>query len=137
MAEVVLQDVVSDWSFLEGVELKVAVAHGLRNARRLVEAVKSGEKQYHFIEIMTCPGGCIGGGGQPRMTTDEVRRARIEAIYREDEGKPRRKSHENTAVAALYKEFLGAPLGHRSHELLHTVYGEVARAGQDAAAAVH
>ena len=136
-AAIVLENVVSDWSFLEGVELKVAVAHGLRNARRLVEAVKSGEKEYHFIEIMTCPGGCIGGGGQPRMTTDEIRRARIEAIYREDEGRPRRKSHENPAVAALYKEFLGEPLGHRSHELLHTVYGEVARAQRDPAAAAH
>jgi NADP-reducing hydrogenase subunit HndD len=136
-ASIVLQDVVNAWSFLEGVELKVAVAHGLRNARRLVEAVKSGEKEYHFIEIMTCPGGCIGGGGQPRMTTDEVRRARIQAIYREDEGRPQRKSHENPAVAALYKEFLGEPLGHRSHELLHTVYGEIARAQQTATAQVH
>ena len=71
---------------------------------------------------MTCPGGCIGGGGQPRITTDEVRKKRIAAIYAEDEGKTLRKSHENEAVAKLYEEFLGAPLGHLSHELLHTKY---------------
>ena len=134
-AAIVLEDVTPDWSFLEGVELKVAVAHGLGNTRRLIEAIKRGEKEYHFVEIMTCPGGCIGGGGQPRMTTDEVRRARIAAIFREDEGKERRKSHENPYIQALYKEFLGEPLGHRSHELLHTVYGEVARATAAEAAA--
>jgi NADP-reducing hydrogenase subunit HndD len=111
-----------EWSFLEGVTLKVAVAHGLGNARSIIERIRSGKAQYHFVEIMTCPGGCIGGGGQPRMTTNEIRKARIAAIYKEDENKPLRKSHENPAVMQLYKEFLGKPLGHKSHELLHTKY---------------
>ena len=84
--------------------------------------IKSGEKQYHFVEVMTCPGGCIGGGGQPRFTDNSVREARIAAIYREDEGKGLRKSHENPDVARLYAEFLGKPLGERSHHLLHTTY---------------
>ena len=110
------------WSFLEGAELKVAVAHGLGNARKLLEKIRAGEAQYHFIEVMTCPGGCIGGGGQPRFTDDSVRLKRISAIYAEDESKKLRKSHDNPAVAELYKEFLGKPLGHKSHELLHTRY---------------
>lgn len=122
-ASLVLTGLLPDWSFLEGVELSVAVAHGLGNARNLVEAIQRGERRYHFVEIMTCPGGCIGGGGQPRVTTDDVRRARMEAIFREDEGKEHRKSHENPYVQALYKEFLGEPLGHKSHQLLHTTYG--------------
>ncbi|MCY2987954.1 MAG: NADH-dependent [FeFe] hydrogenase, group A6 [Planctomycetota bacterium] len=111
-----------EWAFLEGVTLNVAVAHGLSNAHRIIDTIRSGEKQYHFIEVMTCPGGCIGGGGQPRFTTDDVRLARIGAIYREDEGKQLRKSHDNPQVAKLYEEFLGQPLGERSHHLLHTHY---------------
>ena len=71
---------------------------------------------------MTCPGGCIGGGGQPRFTDDSVRLKRIAAIYAEDESKKLRKSHDNPAVQELYREFLGKPLGHKSHELLHTHY---------------
>ena len=110
------------WAFLEGAELKVAVAHGLGNARKLLEMIRAGQAQYHFIEVMTCPGGCIGGGGQPRFTDDSVRLKRISAIYAEDESKKLRKSHDNPAVAELYKEFLGKPLGHKSHELLHTHY---------------
>ena len=102
--------------------LNVAVAHGLGNAQRVIAAVRSGEKQYHFVEVMTCPGGCIGGGGQPRFTNNQVRQARIDAIYREDEGKKLRKSHENPDVAKLYAEFLGQPLGEKSHHLLHTKY---------------
>jgi iron-only hydrogenase group A len=121
-AALTITDPVPEWSFLEGVELRVAVAHGLANAHRLVTAVLAGEKPYHFIEVMTCPGGCIGGGGQPRFTDDSVRQARIAAIYQEDEGKALRKSHENPAVADLYREFLGKPLGDRSHHLLHTRY---------------
>jgi iron only hydrogenase large subunit-like protein len=113
-----------DWKFLEGVTLNVAVAHGLANAEQVIQAIKSRKKDYHFIEVMTCPGGCIGGGGQPRFTTNEIRKARIAAIYREDEGKALRKSHENPEVAQLYEEFLGKPLGKRSHELLHTKYTE-------------
>jgi iron only hydrogenase large subunit-like protein len=111
-----------EWKFLEGATLNVAVAHGLSNAQRVIAAVQSGEKQYHFVEVMTCPGGCIGGGGQPRFTTNQVRQARINAIYREDEGKKLRKSHENPDLAKLYEEFLGQPLGEKSHHLLHTKY---------------
>jgi iron-only hydrogenase group A len=121
-ASITITGTVPEWSFLEGVTLKVAVAHGLGNARRVIERIKAKEAEYHFVEIMTCPGGCIGGGGQPRMTTDEVRKARIAAIYREDEGKTLRKSHENPEIVQLYEEFLGQPLGKKSHHLLHTRY---------------
>lgn len=107
---------------INGRELKVAVAHGLGNARKVLDAVVSKEKEYHFIEIMACPGGCIGGGGQPVPTNREIRAKRIAAIYQVDRQLPLRKSHENPAVQALYKEFLGRPLGHKSHELLHTHY---------------
>ncbi len=110
-----------EWSFLEGVELKVGVAHGLGNAKKIIEAMRSGE-EFHFIEVMTCPGGCIGGGGQPRFTTNEIRGKRIQAIYKEDEGKQLRKSHENPEVLQIYEEFLKQPLSHLSHELLHTKY---------------
>ncbi|MGA2480789.1 MAG: NADH-dependent [FeFe] hydrogenase, group A6 [Spirochaetia bacterium] len=120
-AAVKIVGAVPEWSFLEGVTVKLAVAHGLGNARRLMEKIKAGE-QYHFIEIMTCPGGCIGGGGQPRLTTDEVRLARIAAIYKEDEGKTLRKSHNNPEVVAIYEEYLKKPLGEKSHHLLHTKY---------------
>jgi iron-only hydrogenase group A len=120
-AAVKIEGTVPDWSFLDGVTVKVAVAHGLANARILIERIKAGE-QYHFVEIMTCPGGCIGGGGQPRLTTDEVRLARIGAIYKEDEGKPIRTSHNNPEVTAIYEEYLKKPLGEKSHHLLHTRY---------------
>jgi iron only hydrogenase large subunit-like protein len=113
-----------DWSFLEGVTLKVAVAHGLGNARKVIEFIKSGspEARYHFVEIMTCPGGCIGGGGQPRMTSDEVRQARIAAIYKEDEGKEIRASLHNPEIQLIYERYLEKPLGKKSHHLLHTSY---------------
>ncbi|MBL8024911.1 MAG: iron hydrogenase small subunit [Fibrobacteres bacterium] len=112
-----------EWSFLEGVDLKVAVAHTLQNADKLVAQVKEGKSPYHFIEVMTCPGGCIGGGGQPRFTDDAKRIARIGAIYKEDEGKKLRKSHDNPDVKKLYEEFLTeGPCGHKSHKLLHTKY---------------
>ncbi|MEW5932444.1 MAG: NADH-dependent [FeFe] hydrogenase, group A6 [Bacillota bacterium] len=107
---------------MDGTRLRVAVAHGLGNARRLLEAVKSGQAQYHFIEIMCCPGGCIGGGGQPVPTTNEARQRRIDAIYQVDRNLPLRKSHENPAIQELYREFLGQPLGEKSHHLLHTQY---------------
>ena len=116
-----------EWSFLEGITAKIAVVHGLGNVRRLMESIKSGQSTYHFIEVMTCPGGCIGGGGQPRFTTDEIRKARIAAIYREDEGKTMRKSHENPDIQQIYAEFLGKPLGEKSHHLLHTEYEVRAR----------
>ncbi|MBP7892512.1 MAG: [FeFe] hydrogenase, group A [Firmicutes bacterium] len=102
--------------------VRVAVAHTLGNARRLLERVRSGEASYHFIEIMACPGGCIGGGGQPIGTNTERRLERIDAIYQADRDLPLRKSHENPEVKQLYEEFLGEPLGHKSHELLHTHY---------------
>ncbi len=121
-AEVTITGTVPEWSFLEGVTMKIAVAHGLGNARKLMERIKSGEAVYHFVEIMTCPGGCIGGGGQPRLTTNEVRKKRIDAIKREDEGKELRKSHDNPKIKQIYGEFLVAPLGEKSHHLLHTKY---------------
>lgn len=126
-AEIPIENALPEWNFLNGVTLRVAVAHSLSNARTLVERIRSGEATYHFVEIMTCPGGCIGGGGQPRITTEEIRKKRIAAIYTEDEGKKWRKSHENPAIMALYKEFLGAPLGPLSHEFLHTHYVERTR----------
>ncbi len=117
-----------EWSFLEGVTAKVAVAHGLSNAKQACELVAAGNKHgWHFIEVMCCPGGCIGGGGQPRLTTDAVRKARMKAIYKEDEGRPMRKSHDNPAITQIYKEFLHEPLGHKSHELLHTHYKSKAK----------
>jgi iron-only hydrogenase group A len=123
-ASITIEETLPDWEFLKGVEVNVAVSHGLANTRRLLESIKRGEKSYHFIEVMTCPGGCIGGGGQPRLTNDAVREKRMAAIYREDEGKALRKSHENEAVQQLYREFLKEPLGEKSHHLLHTEYKE-------------
>lgn len=123
-ASLPITETVPAWSFLKGAELKVAVAHGLGNAAKLLDSIKEGKSSYHFVEIMTCPGGCIGGGGQPRITTDEVRKARIQAIYKEDEGKKLRKSHENPEIKQIYEEFLKAPLGEKSHHLLHTKYKE-------------
>lgn len=103
-------------------EIKVAVAHSLANARKLMEAIRAGKADYQFIEVMCCPGGCIGGGGQPIPSTVEIRNQRISAIYEEDRNMPLRKSHENPAVKVLYEEFLGEPLGEKSHHLLHTTY---------------
>lgn len=105
-----------------GVTLRVAVAHGLGNARALLEQVVRGESPYHFIEVMACPGGCVGGGGQILPSTREVRRRRVQAIHAVDEALPLRRSHENPAVQLLYREYLGEPLGERSHRLLHTHY---------------
>lgn len=107
---------------MDGLKVKVAVAHTLKNARALLEQIEQGKSPYAFIEIMTCPGGCLGGGGQPIPTTWEIRSKRADSIYKEDAGKPIRKSHENPEIAALYKEFLKEPLGHLSHQLLHTEY---------------
>lgn len=122
-ASLVLENVLPDYSFLEGVELKIAVAHGLKNARIIMDQIKDGVSPYHFVELMACPGGCIGGGGQPIPTNDEIRKKRIEAIYAEDSGKQIRKSHENPEIKKIYEEFLTTgPLGHKSHKLLHTHY---------------
>jgi iron-only hydrogenase group A len=102
--------------------VNVAITNGLGNARPLLDKVRAGTADYHFIEIMGCPGGCIGGGGSPIPTDTEIRTKRMEAVYREDRHMGLRKSHENPAVKQLYDEFLGKPLGHKSHELLHTHY---------------
>ena len=109
---------------INGTKLKVAVAHTLKNARVLLDQIEEGNSPYAFIEVMTCPGGCLGGGGQPIPTTWEVRQKRAESIYREDSIKPIRKSHDNPAIKELYEDFLKKPLGHISHELLHTNYVE-------------
>ena len=107
---------------LNGLKLKVAVAHGLMNARKLLEQIKDGTSPYHFIEVMGCPGGCIGGGGSPMPTNTEIRKKRMKAIYTEDEAQTLRASHDNPIVKQLYEDYLGKPLGHKSHELLHTHY---------------
>jgi NADH-quinone oxidoreductase subunit G len=107
---------------LKGITVKVAVAHGLGNARKLMDQVQAGESPYHFIEIMACPGGCIGGGGQPITKSNVKRKERINAIYVEDEKCPIRKSHENPEITQIYEDFLKEPLGHKSHQLLHTSY---------------
>jgi NADH-quinone oxidoreductase subunit G/[NiFe] hydrogenase diaphorase moiety small subunit/NADP-reducing hydrogenase subunit HndD len=121
-ASILINKTLPEWSFLEGVELKCCVANGLAYAKKVMQSVKDGTSNYHFIEIMACPGGCLGGGGQPIPTNHEIRSKRKAAIYEEDMGMPIRKSHENPEVAEIYKEFLGKPLGHKSHELLHTHY---------------
>ena len=107
---------------LDGTVVKVAIAHGLANARKLMDQVRAGESPYHFIEIMACPGGCIGGGGQPITKSNAKRAERIQAIYEEDASLPLRKSHDNPEVKAIYADFLTEPLGDKSHELLHTHY---------------
>ena len=111
-----------EWAFLDGVELKCAVAHGLVNAKYIMDKVKAGKADYHFIEFMACPGGCLGGGGQPIPTNPEIRQRRAVAIYAEDEGMPLRKSHENPEIVKIYNDFLGHPLSEVSHHLLHTKY---------------
>jgi NADH-quinone oxidoreductase subunit G/NADP-reducing hydrogenase subunit HndD len=121
-AELLIEGAKEEWSFLNGLTLKVAVASGLKGAAQLLEEIKQGKSEYHFIEVMACPGGCISGGGQPIPVNDEIRQKRMKAIYREDEGKSLRKSHDNPDIKRLYEEFLGVPLGHVSHELLHTHY---------------
>lgn len=106
-----------------GLNINIGIAHGLGNARKLLEDIRAGKSQYHAIEIMACPGGCIGGGGQPLHHGDSsILKARQKAIYQEDKDKPIRKSHENPSIIKLYEEFLGKPLGEKSHHLLHTIY---------------
>jgi len=106
-----------------GLPIKIGIAHGLGNARKLLEDIRNGKSEFHAIEIMACPGGCIGGGGQPLHHGDgSIIKARQLAIYREDAGKAIRKSHENPFIIKLYEEFLGEPLSEKSHHLLHTYY---------------
>ncbi|MBI9012766.1 MAG: iron hydrogenase small subunit [Clostridiales bacterium] len=105
------------------ITLNIGIAHGLGNARKLLEDIRSGKSKFHAIEIMACPGGCIGGGGQPYHHGDmSIIEKRREAIYKEDAGKVKRKSHENQEVLKLYEEYLGKPYGKKAHELLHTHY---------------
>lgn len=103
-------------------KVKVAVTNSLKNAKIILEKIKNNEADYHFIEIMCCPGGCIGGGGQPKPTTNKIRLERIKGIYSGDKKMPLRKSHENPAVKKLYEDFLEKPNSHKAHELLHTIY---------------
>ncbi|HIU48182.1 MAG TPA: iron hydrogenase small subunit [Candidatus Avimonoglobus intestinipullorum] len=114
---------------LGGKDIRVAIAHGLGNARALLESIRSGEKNYEFIEIMACPGGCVTGGGQPIVSAKtqmdiDVKAERAKALYTEDANLPCRKSHENPDIQLLYKEFLEKPGSHKAHELLHTHYME-------------
>ncbi len=110
-----------------GITIKTAVCSGLSNAAKLLDMIKAGEVEVHFVEVMCCPGGCINGGGQPiqpasvRNTVD-LKALRAAALYREDEGKALRKSHENPAIKKAYAEYLGEPNGHKAHEILHTHY---------------
>ncbi len=121
-ASILIEKTVPEWSFLEGVELKCVVANGLANAKKVMQSIKDGTSSYHFMEIMACPGGCLGGGGQPIPTNPEIRAKRKTAIYEEDMGMPIRKSHDNPEVAEIYADFLEKPLGQKSHQLLHTHY---------------
>lgn len=107
----------------DGVDVRIGIAHGLGNARKLLNEIESGKSHYHAIEIMSCPGGCIGGGGQPyHHGHSEILLQRQQALYREDELKTIRKSHENPYIIQLYNEFLGKPMSEKAHKLLHTVY---------------
>ncbi|MBE6075397.1 MAG: ferredoxin [Selenomonas ruminantium] len=112
---------------INGREIRICVAHTLRNARRIMEQVQQGTSPYDFIEIMACPGGCIGGGGQPIGTTNAIRKKRMAALYEIDRSLPLRKSHDNPEIQTLYKEFLSEPLGEKAHELLHTTYHKVSK----------
>ena len=106
---------------LKGTEVKIMVANGLRNARKIMNAIRKGECDAHFIEVMCCPGGCVGGGGQPYATSQQ-KLMRMDGLYTLDKSMPVRQSHKNPEVLALYEKFLGQPLGEKSHHLLHTHY---------------
>ncbi|MDP1620746.1 MAG: NADH-dependent [FeFe] hydrogenase, group A6 [Bacteroidales bacterium] len=117
-----LKDCLEQWSFLNGVELHLAVAHGLANARFLIEDVRNKPSQLHFVEVMACLGGCLGGGGQPIPTNPEIRLKRVQALYAEEMGMEIRKAHENPEVISIYKDFLNELEGNKAEELLHTHY---------------
>jgi iron only hydrogenase large subunit-like protein len=110
----------------DGTSLAVAIVFGMQQAKKLSDEALAGKSPYHFIEVMNCEGGCIGGGGQPAYEDKKaqalVREHRMAALYRNDRAMPRRQSHENPAIQRLYREFLDEPLSHRAHELLHTHY---------------
>jgi len=107
-----------------GKPVRVAVASGLSNARNLVEAIRSGEVQYDFVEVMACPSGCINGGGQPINLDREMAMARGQSLYGLDRHSALRFSHENPSIGAMYEQFTGSEMVHRVHELLHTDHGE-------------
>lgn len=123
-ASVKLENCVKEYKYLEGVELKFVVAHGTANARKVMEMLNRGElNDVHFVEIMACPGGCLGGGGQPIPTSADIRMKRAQAIYEEDGSLPIRKSHENPHIKYIYEKFLTeGPCSELSHKLLHTHY---------------
>jgi len=123
----ILKHLLTDLTWLKGAVLKVAVAHGTANAKKVLENIKAGGKlsECHFIEFMACPGGCLGGGGMPIPTNEKIRAARAKAIYAEDTNSQVRKSYENPAILKIYREFLtDGPCSHKSHQLLHTHYIE-------------
>ena len=107
---------------IAGKKLNLGIVHGLANARKLMEEIESGKADYDFIEVMACPGGCIGGGGQPKPTTQEIIKKRAGAIYKQDRILKYRQAHNNPQIQQLYDEFLGKPLSKKSHKLLHTKY---------------
>lgn len=121
-ATLTIEEPLDAYDFLNGVEVSVATTSGLLGAATLLEEIKNKVSPHLFIEVMGCPGGCISGGGQPRMTTQPIREMRMQGLYREDEAKVLRKSHENPFITEIYQKYLEKPLGHRSHELLHTTY---------------
>ncbi|MGD9487986.1 MAG: NADH-dependent [FeFe] hydrogenase, group A6 [Calditrichaceae bacterium] len=121
-ASIKIENCKDEWKFLDGVTLNVAIAHGLKNADKVMSSMEKNGSEFHFVEVMACPGGCIGGGGQPIPTSMEIREKRMAAIYEEDTNMNIRKSHENPEVDRIYKDFLEEPLGHLSHKLLHTSY---------------
>jgi iron only hydrogenase large subunit-like protein len=116
---------------VNNMDIKVAVAHGGGNAAKLLDSIKNGEANYHFIEIMACPGGCINGGGQPiimdKDKTDEVKKLRAQGLYKIDSDRKHRKSHENPEIKKLYEEYLEEPNSHKAHHLLHTHYTKRSR----------
>lgn len=126
-AGIKLENVLPKYKAFEGVTVKIAVAHGTKNAGKVMEIVRQAKlagkpAPWHFIEIMACPGGCIGGGGQPKPTNMEIRKERTKLLFKEDMDLPLRKSHDNPEVKDIYEKFLHEPLGHKSHHLLHRTY---------------
>ncbi|NLO09458.1 MAG: ferredoxin, partial [Clostridiales bacterium] len=110
-----------------GMDVNVAVASGLNNAKIILDEIKSGKSKYHLVEIMGCPGGCVNGGGQPQQPASvrnytDIRALRAKALYDQDAAMSIRKSHENSSIKKLYEEFLEAPGSHKAHDILHTSY---------------
>jgi NADH-quinone oxidoreductase subunit G len=113
--------------FQNGTKIRIAVAHQMGNIAAVLDKIREArdagrETPYHFVEVMACRGGCIGGGGQPYGCTDDIRKQRTAGIYSDDEKSQYRCSHQNPFISQVYKEFLGEPNSHKSHELLHTKY---------------